>query len=105
MTSTIHEAAQYVLYDQDCNPDTRRKRGEGMQVLGDIFQTVKCEQNESARRQEEKYEQLAFYAVVDAIQLQGEATRTACEFNSGSGRRDDTSDTSNNSITTGHELV
>lgn len=68
--NTIHEASQMVLFDQDLNKETRKARGEGLEVLGTIFQKAKNEQSDESQEQQKQYEQLAFYAVLDTIRKQ-----------------------------------
>jgi hypothetical protein len=37
ITNTLHEAAQMVLFDHAVDKETRLKRGEGLQLMGEIF--------------------------------------------------------------------
>lgn len=75
--NTIHEACQMVLFDADLNDETRKLRGEGLEVLGEIFQNADYGQSTETEESEASYEEIAFYAVLDTIRKQEIASRNA----------------------------
>lgn len=77
VANTIHEAAQMVLFDQDKNADTRRYRGKGLEVLGQIFQSVYIEQPDEIKEAEAQYEKIVFFAVLDSVRRLEIAARDA----------------------------
>lgn len=77
VTNTIHETAQMVLFDMDLNDDTRKRRAEGLEALGQMFQEVKYDQSESTKDGQADYEKIAFYAVLDTIRRTEIASRNA----------------------------
>lgn len=77
VTSTIHEASQMVLFDLDLNDETRKKRGQGLELLGRIFQDATHEPSEEIVSQQAAFEKVAFYAIVDIVRNHEIATRNA----------------------------
>lgn len=77
ITNTIFEAVQMVCFDQDLNKETRKMRGEGLEAMGEIFKACQYVPDESVKKEEEKYREIAFYAVMDTILRQKEATLSA----------------------------
>jgi hypothetical protein len=77
ITSTLHEVAQMVLNDRNVSPEVRKKRGEGLLVLGEIFQNVKGTGVEIP--EQEGLEEVAFHAMLDTVWRQEKAARTQYE--------------------------
>jgi hypothetical protein len=73
ITNTIHEAAQMVLHDQNVTAEIRKKRGQGLQTLGEIFQTAKKRDIPIIEQQE--MEEIAFNAMLDTVWRQESAAR------------------------------
>lgn len=67
ITSTVHEAAQIVLYDQNATPEVRKARAEGMEVLGQIFANAEKPAGLPANTAQLELETVAFHAVLDTI--------------------------------------
>jgi hypothetical protein len=69
VTLTLHEAAQHVLHDQDCTNDTRKKRADALEALGEIFQNAAGTYSSDTEIEEEqaRHERVAFFAVLDNI--------------------------------------
>jgi hypothetical protein len=75
ITNTIHEAALMVLHDQNVSAEIRKKRGQGLQVLGEIFQTAK--KRDLPIIEQEEMEEIAFNAMLDTVWRQELAARTS----------------------------
>lgn len=73
ITNTIHEAAQMVLHDQNVSAEIRKKRGQGLQTLGEIFQTAK--KRDIPIIAQEEMEEIAFNAMLDTVWRQESAVR------------------------------
>ena len=73
ITNTIHEAAQMVLHDQNVSAENRKKRGQGLQILGEIFQTAK--KRDVPIIAQEEMEEIAFNAMLDTVWRQESAAR------------------------------
>lgn len=67
ITSTIHEAAQIVLHDQNSAPEVRKARAEGMEVLGQIFAAAQRPAGMPVHSHQIELESVAFHAVLDTI--------------------------------------
>jgi hypothetical protein len=80
ITNTLHEVAQMVLHDQNVSTDTRKKRGEALAALGEIFQTAKGK--ELPIPEQEGLEEIAFHAMLDTVWRQETAARTQYEAES-----------------------
>jgi hypothetical protein len=77
ITNTIHEAAQMVLHDQNMSAEIRKKRGHGLQTLGEIFQTAK--KRDIPRIEQEEMEEIAFNAMLDTVWRQESAVRAVAD--------------------------
>jgi hypothetical protein len=73
ITNTIHEVAQMVLHDQNVSAEIRKKRGQGLEVLGDIFQTAK--KRDIPIFEQAEMEEIAFNAMLDTVWRQEAASR------------------------------
>jgi X-domain of DnaJ-containing len=66
ITNTIHETTQMVLFDQSVPRDTRRKRAEGLEILGDILSRQKRPPGPNfAADGQLAYEEVAFSAMLE----------------------------------------
>jgi len=65
------------LFDADLNDETRKLRGKGLEVLGEIFQNAEYGQSPEILQSEAEYERIAFYAVLDTCAKQEIAARNA----------------------------
>eukprot|EP00934_Nitzschia_sp_Nitz4_P001158 Nitzschia sp. Nitz4//scaffold233_size31335//23674//25487//NITZ4_007954-RA/size31335-processed-gene-0.10-mRNA-1//-1//CDS//3329543388//1158//frame0 len=72
VTTTVHEACQMVLYDQNVSVETRKKRGEALEELGNIFLTSEKDEFHPKRQE---LEEVAFHALLDTIWRQEESRR------------------------------
>jgi hypothetical protein len=75
ITSTLHEVAQMVLHDQNVAAGVRKLRGEGLLLLGGIFEKTKP--REGSIPEQEGLEEVAFYAMLDTVWRQEAAARGA----------------------------
>jgi hypothetical protein len=73
ITTTLHEVAQMVLHDQNVTADVRKKRGEAMFAMGEIFQ--KAEGKSLPIPEQEGLEEVAFHAMLDTVWRQETASR------------------------------
>jgi hypothetical protein len=73
ITTTLHEVAQMVLYDQNVTADVRKKRGEALFAKGEIFQ--KAEGKSLPIPEQEGLEEVAFHAMLDTVWRQETASR------------------------------
>jgi hypothetical protein len=68
ITQTIHEAAQMVLHDQAVLASQRRKRGEALQLLGEIFLAQPALEGPNFDKDgQQSYEEVAFSAMLETI--------------------------------------
>jgi hypothetical protein len=66
ITNTLHEAIQMVLFDLSVDPEIRRKRAEGLKLLGDIFSSQpRPEGANFAMDGQLSYEEVAFAAMLE----------------------------------------
>jgi hypothetical protein len=66
ITNTLHEAIQMILFDQSVSKDIRRKRAEGLQLLGDIMSRQKRPEGPNfAADGQLAYEEVAFSAMLE----------------------------------------
>ena len=66
ITNTLHEAVQMVLFDLSVEPETRRKRAEGLKLLGEIFSSQpRPEGANFAMDGQLSYEEVAFAAMLE----------------------------------------
>lgn len=72
ITNTLHETAQMVLMDSNVSQDVRKKRGEGLKVLGEIFSSTDLIDQDP---EQEGLEEVAFHAMLDTIWRQEKAAR------------------------------
>jgi len=78
ITTTLHEAAQMALHDQNAAKDVRKRRGHGLQHLGEIF--MACETPVESRLPEDDqrlYEEAAFAAMLETIKRKEEEAQAA----------------------------
>jgi hypothetical protein len=73
ITTTLHEVAQMVLYDQNVTADVRKKRGEALFAMGEIFQ--KAEGKNLPNAEQEGLEEVAFHSLLDTVWRQETASR------------------------------
>jgi hypothetical protein len=72
ISNTLHEVVQYVLHDQNVTAEVRKRRGEGLVALGEIFQNA-TSTSESSEQKE--LEETAFHAMLDTVWRQEMGTR------------------------------
>jgi len=84
VTSTIHETVQMVLYDQSVDKDTRKKRGQGLVVLGETFEECKASTADEKKDDKTLYEEAAFAAMLETIKKKEESA-----FDAASGKTDE----------------
>ncbi|KAI2508257.1 hypothetical protein MHU86_6186 [Fragilaria crotonensis] len=66
ITNTLHEAIQMVLFDLSVDPEIRRKRAEGLKLLGEIFNSQpRPEGPNFAMDGQLSYEEVAFAAMLE----------------------------------------
>lgn len=77
ITSTLHEVAQMVFFDQAVSVDTRKLRAQGLKELGQTFldcpASSKDEDGEKMDAQT-MYEEAAFAAMLETMKRKDEAT-------------------------------
>jgi hypothetical protein len=77
VANTVHEASQMVLFDQDLNPETRKRRGLALEALGQVFQSADFRKPDESIHAQSEYERIAFYAVLETIRNQEIAANNA----------------------------
>ena len=75
VTNTVHEAARMVLHDRNVTDEVRKKRGEALLALGELFQAAERPSNGEKIAEQEGYEEVAFHAMLDTIWRQEKASR------------------------------
>mmetsp|Transcript_22268 Transcript_22268/g.24807 ORF Transcript_22268/g.24807 Transcript_22268/m.24807 type:complete len:566 (+) Transcript_22268:39-1736(+) len=66
ITSTVKEAAQMVLNDQNITPDVRKARAQGLEMFGVIFEN--CEKaGDLISTDQKELEKVAFHAMLDTV--------------------------------------
>eukprot|EP00569_Conticribra_weissflogii_P001417 CAMPEP_0171353966 /NCGR_PEP_ID=MMETSP0878-20121228/44463_1 /TAXON_ID=67004 /ORGANISM="Thalassiosira weissflogii, Strain CCMP1336" /LENGTH=541 /DNA_ID=CAMNT_0011859923 /DNA_START=76 /DNA_END=1701 /DNA_ORIENTATION=- len=77
ITTTLHEVAQMVLFDQSVDRDTRKRRGFGLKHLGEIFMAVSPSGEGVPANAKTLYEDAAFAAMLETIKRKEEASQAA----------------------------
>ncbi len=77
ITTTLHEVAQMVLFDQSVDKDTRKRRGHGLKHLGEIFMAVSPSEDGVSANAKKLYEDAAFAAMLETIKRKEEAAQAA----------------------------
>mmetsp|Transcript_6153 Transcript_6153/g.13504 ORF Transcript_6153/g.13504 Transcript_6153/m.13504 type:complete len:542 (+) Transcript_6153:108-1733(+) len=77
ITTTLHEVAQMVLFDQSVDRDTRKRRGFGLKHLGEIFMAVSPSGEGVPANAKKLYEDAAFAAMLETIKRKEEASQAA----------------------------
>lgn len=77
VANTLHETVQMVLMDQSQSAEVRKKRGEGLAVMGEIFENVRGTAEEEEQAKQKFLEEIAFYTVLDTVRRQEEAAQRA----------------------------
>lgn len=74
ISSTLHEAIQHVLHDSNVSSEIRKKRGQGLLILGEIFQEQGNELSSeavaktvSSSIKQQELEEIAFHAMLDTV--------------------------------------
>ena len=86
ITSTLHEVAQMVFFDQAVDVETRKLRAKGLKELGQIFAECPASaKDEDGKKMDAQtmYEEAAFAAMLETMKRKDEASFRA----SGSGIR------------------
>jgi hypothetical protein len=78
ITNTLHEAAEMVLYDQNVSAEIRKKRGQGLQTLGEIFQTA-SKRHDIPNIEQQEMEEIAFNAMLDTVWRQETKARAVAK--------------------------
>lgn len=65
ITITIHEACQMVFFDKSMDKNTRKKRGEGVRALREVFLAVPAPEGES--EDHDYWAQAAFNAALETV--------------------------------------
>ena len=80
IANTLHEVTQMVLFDQSVDADIRRKRGEGLKLLGDIFSSQpRPEGPNFAMDGQLSYEEVAFAAMLETCVRKEQWSRQAAQ--------------------------
>lgn len=74
ITNTLHEAVQMVLMDQAQSVGVRKKRGEALAILGEIFEHVPRKQEVDEQK---IMEEIAFFAMLDTVRREEESAQRA----------------------------
>ena len=76
ITSTLHETCQMVFFDKSVDKKDRKKRGEGVLKLGEIFMSCPTVEGDN-KGAKNLYEEAAFAAMLDTIKRKENASFTA----------------------------
>ncbi len=79
ITSTLYEVTQTVFFDQSVDKETRKRRAEGVQALGEIFASCPDPPKVTDQEKDAKqlYEEAAFAAMLETIKRKDEAAHDA----------------------------
>eukprot|EP00804_Cyclotella_cryptica_P015641 CCRYP_003628-RB/>CCRYP_003628-RB protein AED:0.09 eAED:0.09 QI:165/0.83/0.85/1/0.66/0.57/7/1472/550 len=77
ITTTLHEVAQMVLYDQSVNKDVRKRRVYGLKNLGEIFMACPAPLEAGTENAKNLYEEAAFAAMLETIKRKEEEAQAA----------------------------
>lgn len=66
ITSTVKEAAQMVLNDQNVSPITRKARAEALEICGGLFENSE-RSDDPCTYDEKRLEQIAFHAMLSTV--------------------------------------
>lgn len=81
ITNTLHETVQMVLFDQSVDKETRIKRGEGLKLMGEIFeQQPRPAGPNFAMDGQLAYEEVAFAAMLETCVRTEQLSRKAEEL-------------------------
>lgn len=77
ITTTLHEVAQMVLYDQSVNKDVRKRRAYGLKNLGEIFMACPAPLEAGSENAKKLYEEAAFAAMLETVKRKEEEAQAA----------------------------
>merc|ERR1712194_746245 len=72
ITSTLHEVAQMVFFDESVDKKTRKLRGYGLKALGDTFMDCPAPENSEEMDAKAVYEEAAFNAMLETMKRKDE---------------------------------
>lgn len=74
ITSTLHEVAQMVFFDESVDKKTRKLRGHSLKALGDTFMDCPTPENAEEMNAKAVYEEAAFNAMLETMKRKDEST-------------------------------
>mmetsp|Transcript_63433 Transcript_63433/g.95765 ORF Transcript_63433/g.95765 Transcript_63433/m.95765 type:complete len:537 (-) Transcript_63433:122-1732(-) len=64
ISNTLYEVVRYVMHDHNVTAEVRKKRAEGLVVLGEIFENATTD---SFSSEQKELEEVAFHAMLDTV--------------------------------------